>query len=137
MHLSLWLLNYSSNGPKNLNFSRISCWEKEKAVRGGSCLLKRDFTVLTDCHITVQGSLELRTGQVVTGVGPHLGQDCRACQHFAPILTETSCEAPKDGLPGACHWSSLFLSPKSPQEINLIFFLFTIVFLFGLLRMGI
>lgn len=59
--------------------------ERKGSQRRTSSPEERYHIVLTACHINLQESLELRNGQVVIGVGPHPGQDCRACQHFAPI----------------------------------------------------
>lgn len=69
--------------PRDLNFSRISCWEKEKTVRRGTCLLKRDFTQFWQLVLVSWRRVwSSDKDGPVTGMALHLDQDCLVMPTF-------------------------------------------------------
>lgn len=134
----LWLLNYSSNGPQEFEFLKnLLLGERKGSQRRNLSSEERFHTVLTACHVTLQESLELRNGQVVTGVGPHPGQDCQAMPTLCAYLNLSVIWSSWRRTPrGMSLVLFVPLSVATGNTFHFSSFSLLIVFLFGFLRMG-
>lgn len=130
--------------PRDLNFSRISCWGKEKIVKRRHLSLERDFTQFWQLVIVPwRGVWSQGKDGPVTGVGRQLKHDCLVMPTLATYLTLNLMSNPWWWTEGVWHevmGLSLFVPPPEVVKVNTFHFSafsLVIVFLPVLLRMGI